>query len=151
MQHRLSDDHICMDLDRKFEKFRGGPTPPFSEKLHITLNRNGIFFFNKNAHRVWGKPLAVYLYFNRENHEIAMVPTTPRGAEAFPLKDKNGGWIIHANPFCRHFGIRLDATEKFITPEIRSDGKLVLNLSQTVNVAFREPRKREMKKRKGER
>jgi hypothetical protein len=131
-----------MDLGRKFEKFRGGPTPPPSEKLHVTLGRRGNFFFNKNAHRIWGKPLAVYLYYSPEDHEIALVPTIVRATDSFPVREKNGGWTIQATPFCRHFGIRLDGTEKFIDPVIQNDGKMILNISRTMRVSLREPRKR---------
>ena len=43
------------------------------------------------------------------------------------------GYRINASPFCKHFGIRLDATERFTHPEIR-DGKLMLKLGETVIV-----------------
>ena len=32
-----------------------------------------------------------------------------------------------------HFGIRIESTERFVSPDIR-DGKLLLNLSETVTV-----------------
>ena len=54
----------------------------------------------------------------------------------------NNGWFIHAKPFCRHFGIQLDTTQKFVAPKIRNDGKLVLDLSNTVNVGLAKPRAR---------
>ena len=134
-----------MDLDRKFEKFKGGPTAPNNEKLHVTLGKSGIFFFNKNAYRMWGKPLGVHIFYNREDDQIAFVPTMPRGAEAFPIKEKSNGWVVHANPFCRHFGIRPDATVKFIDPNILPDGKLILDLSRTIGVGLVKPRTRKSK------
>ena len=123
-----------MTLDREWEKFRGGPTPFFRDRLHVTLAERGVIFINKNLYRLWGKPPAVYLYFNRPKDQIALEPTSPRLPEAFGVTEKCNGYMIHASPFCRHFGIRLEATHKFVRPELTPDGKLLLDLSNTVIV-----------------
>ena len=73
-------------MDREWEKFKGGPTAPNCEKIHVTLAPKGIIFINNNLHRLWGKPSAVYLFFNRAADRIALEPTNPRLAESFPLK-----------------------------------------------------------------
>jgi len=122
-------------MERDFEKFRGGPTQPSNERLHITINRRNTILMNRNCYRMLGKPTAVYLYFSRVRDTIAIEPLhNPRLPKAFPVRQKNStGWRIQAGPFFKHFGIRVDTTEKFISPDIR-DGKLMLKLSDTVTV-----------------
>lgn len=125
-----------MHIDRDFERFRGGPTQAMADRLHVTINKESVIGLNQNCYRLLGKPPAVYLYFSRARDIIAIEPLqNPRLPEAFPVKSKNdAGWRINASPFCKHFGIRLDATERFIDPDITSDGKLILKLSETVTV-----------------
>ncbi len=124
-----------MDLDRDFEKFRGGPTQPAADRIHVTINKENVIGLNANCYRLLGNPPAVYLYFSRVQDVIAIEPVHSfRLPEAFPVKLKTHvGWRINASPFCKHFNIRLDSTQKFISPEIR-DGKLQLKLSETVTV-----------------
>jgi len=43
------------------------------------------------------------------------------------------GGRINASPFCKHFNIRLDSTQRFLKPDLR-DGRLHLKLSETVTV-----------------
>ena len=124
-----------MDLDRTYERFRGGPFVGYHLRYHVTLARSGMLRINSNLYRAWGKPTGVYLYYSRENDKIALVPTTPRGSEAFPIKQIPGdGFAIYATTFLRHFGLRFDATRKFVNPELREDGKLLLDLSNTIVV-----------------
>jgi hypothetical protein len=120
-------------MDRDFEKFRGGPTKSTADRIHVTINKENVIGINQNCYRLLGKPPAVYLYFSRNRDVIAVEPVqSPNLPAAFPVKPKTSvGWRINASPFCKHFGIRLDATERFINPEIR-DGKLHLNLGETV-------------------
>lgn len=128
--------YLCNSmLERDYEKFRGGANKPTSERVHVTLSPKGVIAINKNCFALIGKPPAVYLYYSREKDNIAIEPvTSPRLPESFPVRQKKDtGWIIQASPFCRHFGIRVDTTTKFISPEIR-DGKLLLKLSETVSV-----------------
>jgi len=123
-------------IDRDFEKFRGGPTPGPAERIHVTLDHKHVIGLNENVYRLLGKPSAVYLYFSRSTDTIALEPLQhSRLTEAFPVKPKtlNVGWLVRASPFCRHFNIRVEGTQKFISPDIR-DGKLLLKLSETITV-----------------
>ena len=94
--------------------------------------------FNQNTFRLLGKPLAVYLFFSRLKDTIAIEPLdNSRLPEAFPVKHKSTtGWRIQAGPFCKHFGIRIDNTQKFISPDIR-DGKLHLKLSDRLRTKLK--------------
>ena len=120
-------------LERKFEKYRGGPTRDPNERLHVTLAPNGRLFINKRVHELIGKPNAVFLYFSRADDQIAIQPTRASSPEAMPLFDNKQGWRVNAAPFCRHFGIQLHETQKFIHPQI-TDGGLILKLGETVTV-----------------
>ncbi len=63
---------------------------------------------------------------------------------AFLLKDAgHSGRLIYANPFCKHFGIRIKGTLKFIAPTTDSRNRLYLKLNETITVTRgpRGPRK----------
>lgn len=132
-----------MQLDRQCEKFMGAPTIPYSERVHVTISPKGKIFLNQKAHSMMGRPPAIYLYFNRPKDMIILEPTTAITANnAFHLKaDAQSGRQIYANPFCKHFGIRLATTEKFITPEVDAIGRMYLKLSETTTVT-RGPRRK---------
>lgn len=130
-------------IDRKFEEYRGGATVPASERMHVTLAANGRIFFNRKVHALLGKPTGVYLYFSRTDDQIAVEPASSRLPESLPVLETKQGWRVNAAPFCRHFRLKLDTTEKFIHPEI-TDGHLLLKLSETVTVST--PRRERKKK-----
>ena len=131
-------------MDRSFEKFRGGPTKPAQDRMHVTINKINVIMLNKNAHRHLGHPAAVFLYFSREKDTIVLQPSSVRLTESFPVLDKGtSGKRINVAPFCRNYGIDIDTTLKFIEPEIREDG-LYLKLGETVSVA--QVRRRRKKK-----
>jgi hypothetical protein len=125
-----------MNLDREYEKFRGGPTEAKSERLHITINKSGVIFINANAYRKIGKPTGVYLYFNRKLDRIVLEPTSARLAEAFPVKESLGAYKVYASPFCKHFGIHIEGVMKFARPDISEKGSLILDLSNIVKVTL---------------
>jgi len=124
-----------MEMDRDFEKFIAGPTVSAAKRLHVTINRHNVLSFNDNVYRLIGKPEAVCLYYSRTRDTIGMLPVSPRFNEAFPVKQHGRtGWRINAAPFCRHFGIRIDSTLRFVDPEIQGV-KLLLKFSHVVGAA----------------
>lgn len=121
-----------MQMDRDFEKFLAGPTQSLADRLHVSLNRNNVMHFNNNLYKLMGKPEAICLYYSRERDAIGMHPVSPRFREGFPVKPNiNTGWRINIAPFCRHFGIRIDTTLKFIDPQVEGV-KVLLKLSETI-------------------
>src|SRR5438552_9513727 len=100
-----------------WETFKGGPTRPAGERIHITLNHRGVITFNRNVFNLIGKPQAAVLLFNRAGSMIGVSPAHERIAEAFPVVERVGYWVINAAPFCRHFGIRVERTERFASVE----------------------------------
>ena len=129
-------------LDRKFEKFLGGATQPPELRLHVTIDKRSVIQMNKRCYGELGKPQAVYLHFSRVDDTIAVEPVHSHNLpSAFPVRAYDTNFTINAAPFCRHFGIVLDATQRFVSPEFR-DGALQLKLSETVTIT----RKRKFKK-----
>jgi hypothetical protein len=131
-----------MPLDSDWEKFNGGPNMPSQNRIHITINKGGIIYLNGNAHRMFGRPDAVQLFFNRKKDRIALKPAHARLKDAFPVKEKQYHYLIHASPFCLNYGIKLDGVEKFVDPDIDNEGILHLDLSTTVKVSGRKQKRR---------
>ena len=119
----------------RLEKFMGGPTQSMHDRIHVTINAQNVIGLNNNCYKQLGKPPAVYLYFSREDDLIAIEPVhSHRMPAAFPVKQKTSvGWRINASPFCKHYNIRIDSTERFTSPEFR-DGKLHLKLAETATI-----------------
>ena len=89
---------------------------------------------NRRLYQELGEPPSVNLYFSRVRDTIAVEPvTSSRLPESLPVIETGDSYRINVAPFCRHFGIKLEKTEKFVRPEL-SDGKLWLKLSETITV-----------------
>jgi hypothetical protein len=128
-------------MDRDFERFRGGANEAMSKRVHVTISPARLILLNRNMYETLGKPAAVYLNFSRVRDTIAIEPASPRLTETFPVIPTGHGWRINAAPFCRHFGIDIDTTLKFVRPEIVA-GALYLKLSETVSVGGRKRKKK---------
>ena len=121
-----------------WQSYRGGPTKRASDVVHISINRRNTITLNRRAMKLLGGAEAVLLVFDEQNSIIGLIESNLRNDEAFPLRCKEGrAWEIYASPFCRHFNISVDYTERFIDPEMDSDGILRLNLKRTHNVSLR--------------
>src|SRR5688500_12394471 len=121
----------------EWEKFLGGPTKSPAIRMHATLTSQYRIHLNRNLYQRLGNPEAVCLYFNREQQMIAVQAASPRLNEAFPvgtLYSKTTRYIPAAT-FCRHYGIRVNETHRFLDPHFAPDGKLILNLNETVIVS----------------
>lgn len=123
-------------LNRKFEKFRGGPSDRFNSRndIRVTINKRGLIYFNSRMYRILGDPKAVALFYNREEDSIAIQADNERSFESFPVIKKQSGWAVHSSTFCRHFGIRVPETQRFIRPDIDNDRIVILSLRHTVLV-----------------
>ena len=123
-------------MEREFEKYLGGPTLDPIDRMHATINKENVIGLNANLYRLLGNPPGVYLHFSRTRDIIVIEPVTSlRLPAAFPVKKKTQvGWRINASPFCKHFNIRVDSTERFVSPDLRDDGTLHLKLSETVSI-----------------
>ncbi|MBA2335826.1 MAG: hypothetical protein M3449_11135 [Acidobacteriota bacterium] len=123
-----------MTLEKKWEKFKGGPLAKRGQEVRVTLNRKGLIYMNAKMYQCLGRPKAVALYYSREDDAIAVEPAYPRFVENFQVVKKQMGWAVHASTFCRHHKIRIPNTERFIRPDLTNEGQLILNLRETVTV-----------------
>jgi hypothetical protein len=125
-----------MLLDRKWEKFEGGPAIKKGSHTgpRITINRQGEIYMNRAGWEALRKPRGVALYYSREHDSIALQPANPRHAEVFPVVPKQTGYSVYAATFCRHHRIRIPNTERFLRPNYTEQGNLILNLRETVTV-----------------
>lgn len=128
-------------MDREFERFHGGPNEAASKRIHVTISPAKLILLNRNVYHLLGKPAAVYLNYSRTRDIIAIEPASPRLPESFPVIANHTNWRINAAPFCRHFGIDIDAQLKFVRPDIVGNA-LHLKLSETVSVGGRKRRKK---------
>ena len=124
-----------------WEQFKGGPTKTPAEVVNISINSKNVMTFNRRALKLLNDAEAVLLLFDKKESVIGVIPSTHKNADAFPLHPKNTcNWIINAAPFCRHFGIALDRTERFESPDFDNEGILRLDLKRTHNVSVRRRR-----------
>lgn len=110
---------------------RGGP--------RVTLNGRKVFLLNQAAYEVMGGPAAVELRYDGDTRTIGLTPKDPRHQNAFPIKGKPNSrkynyHIIHAAPFCKHYGIDPRRTVLFVDIDMDDDGTLMLELSTAVAV-----------------
>ena len=121
-------------IDRKYEKFLGGPTKPVETRVHVSMDRRGVITLNATCYKMIGRPLAANLYFSRQDDSIAIEPVDSlRLPTAFPFRPNSTARYLNSAPFCRHFGIKLDSTVRFTSPEFR-DGALHVKLTETVTI-----------------
>lgn len=130
-----------MTMDREWEKFRRGPFGTGSDAVRVTLNNRGMIYLNAKAYQILGRPQAVAIYYNREADAIALEPAHARIAENFPVMKRQNGYSVHASTFCRHFRIRVPATQRFVRPDLTNEGQLILSLRDTANVGGRQTQK----------
>ena len=125
-----------------WEKFTGGATRPSNERISVTINKKNTLTFNRFTAKLLGNAEAVILLFDKTESIIGVVPSNLRDRHAFPLKPKGGGLnlVVHTAPFCRHFGIVIDQTEKFDEADLDNEGILRLDLRKTHNVSNRKRR-----------
>jgi hypothetical protein len=121
-------------MERDFEVFRGGPNEAMSKRLYVTISPANLILINRNVYIQMGRPEAAHLGFDRVRSIIAIEPASPRLNDSFPLVANPCNWRINAAPFCRHFGIRIDQTLKFIAPDLVGN-TLQLKLNEVVSVA----------------
>jgi hypothetical protein len=126
-----------------WQTYRGGPTKPPDKVVCISINRFCAITLNRQAQAMLNNAEAVKLLFDEKESIIGVLPSNVRDPEAFPLQTKNStNRVIYATPFCRHFRISVDHTERFVDPELDNEGILRLDLKRTRYVGLRKSRGR---------
>ncbi len=125
-----------------WKTYRGGPTKAPATVVNISINSKNVITLNRQAYELISRAESAVLLFDDKNSVIGIVPANHKNAEAFPVRPKNeGNWIINAAPFCRHFRISVDRTERFDDPQVDNEGILHLDLKRTHNVSLKRGRR----------
>ena len=124
----------------RWERFTAGPATPKNERLYVSINSSGLMLINRKMYEEFGAPDAAVLLFDRKNSVIGLCPAHRELKDAFPIKQKDGYWFIQAAVFCKHYGIRVEKTEQFVSPIVDGEGILRLDLTNSVSAAQRKRR-----------
>ncbi len=117
-------------------EFEGSPNRVDRETPRVTLNSRGVMLLNRVAYDALGMPAAVKLLFDENRKVIGLKPEDIRRVNAFPVKQKDKFYnrTIHASPFCKHFGIRIERTVLFNEVDVTSEGVMKLELGKTITI-----------------
>lgn len=129
----LSGEEI--KTDSEWERYSGGPAEATLNRLHATINKKRKILLNANLYRKFNWPAAVFLSYNRRRNLIAIERADPNSNDAFPVRVNRNCFEIMASSFCRHFGIKIDSTLKFLRPKFDDDRRLILKLNETTIVS----------------
>lgn len=107
-----------------------------SDEIRVTLSDRAVFYLNKSAYDVLGRPAAVELKLDGNRRIIGMKPADARRRNAFLLKSHCNGTYrkINAAAFCKHFRLRLDGTNLFDAADLSPDGILELPMDSMILV-----------------
>ena len=121
-----------------WQSYRGGPTKAPASVVNISINSKSVITLNRKAHDLLKGAESALLVFDEKNSIIGLIASDSRNAEAFPIRQKNScSWVVNAAPFCRHFRISVERTERFDDPELDNEGILRLDLKRTHNVSLK--------------
>ena len=125
-------------MDWNWENFEHGPVEGHAERVYVTVNRRGNFFFNRRALEAMGEPDAVTMMFDRRRSTIGIRRSPIDQKSAFRLKlkerSRSQGRMLYASNFCRLYHIRPDETLRFTGAEVNKDGILILDLNEVQSV-----------------
>src|SRR5437773_10181405 len=93
-----------------WDVYPGYPNRTKLDGPRVTLNARGVLLLNQVAYKAMQEPPAVELRYDPNSRTIGLAPKDPRNINAFPVKGKDSPRkyqyrIIHASPFCKHYGI----------------------------------------------
>ena len=106
------------------------------DELRVTLGQRHVFYINKAAYEVLGRPGAVELRYDGNRRIIGMKPIDPRLKNAFPVKPHSTGNYhkIHAAAALRHFRLRIEGTNLFDAADFTDEGILELPMDSMITV-----------------
>ena len=107
-----------------------------SDELRVTLGQRHVFYLNKAAYEVLGRPTAVELRYDGNRRIIGMRRCDPRVRNAFTVKPHSTGNYrkIHAAAFCRHYRLRIEGTNLFDAADFTHEGILELPMSSMITI-----------------
>ena len=120
----------------RWTEFQGGPNRVDRDGLRVTLNSRGTLLLNGRTYEAMNTPSAVQLLFDENNSIIGLRAADPRLHNAFPVKQKDNqtNRLVHASPFCKHWGIKVKRTVLFNNVDMTNEGVLKLELNKTTSI-----------------
>ena len=95
----------------------------------VSIQKGGMFSFNRAAFDLMGGPEAVVLLFDADTERVAFRPTEAKRARSFPVRPqgKNGAtFMVAGRLFAKHHG--LDTSEARRYEPTMEDGLLIVDL-----------------------
>jgi len=87
-------------MEWNWEDFEQGPVESNTERIHVTINRRGNLFLNRNAVEAMGEPDAVKLMYDRRRSTIGVVRAPLAEARRVPSETKGAETRRRANALC---------------------------------------------------
>lgn len=132
-------------MDYKWEEFEDGQMYMTKDRIHVTINRKGKLYLNRNAIAALGNPDGVSLLYDKRQATIGVRASPLNRRSAFVLRKKKPtdqiGRVICMGNFCRRHNIRPSGTIFFTSPQLTNDGILVLDLNDVREVEHRGKRR----------
>lgn len=100
-----------------------------SKHPRVTIQRQGMFSFNKPAYSLMGEPEALELLYDRENERVAFRPVEAGRARSFPVRSQGSPsrtLMVAGRSFTKHYG--LDTSQARRYPVTMEGDMLVLDL-----------------------
>jgi len=131
--------HLLYNTKMNLQEFKGSPNRMRRDDARVTLDERGRIQMNRQAFQAFGSPGAVKLFYEENELVIALKPSDARHSNAFRVKPKGPGHtrIIHTQPFCKHWKIRVERTVLFNEIEIDNEGTMLLPLKNTTRIGRR--------------
>ena len=123
--------------DLNWETFEDGPFIRSRDRIYVTIDREGRFYFNKKAMDALGTRFVALMYDSREKL-IGVRASQPNRRESFELTRKNGkesGWTFRSSRFFSRFNIRPSETLAFTNVQKIDGPILLLDLNDVHSVA----------------
>ena len=102
-----------MPFERFDKRSVASTTSPF-----VTLQKRGPFGLNRSAYEVLGRPEAVELLYDRDEHIIGLKPVSPTEPYAFPVRpqgsrERISNFLVAGQSFTKHYGIDTSVARRY--------------------------------------
>ena len=113
-----------------WQEFKGGEHKTRYKFPRVTMSKSGEIRFGRRALEVLDRPRAVTLYFDVSRSCIGVKPVTPSETsfEMVRREDTSLYAYVRGSSFCKHYGIKPEASIEFVDVEMDADGIMVLDL-----------------------
>lgn len=103
---------------------------PLVKTPYVTIQKRGVFSFNKASQAALGMPDAVELLYDPSERIIGVRPVEPAVEHAYPLRPnaREAGFMVSGTAFVKYYGISCDVSRRF--QAYMEEGILCIDLKQ---------------------